>query len=185
MYLLGLGAAPFLDPPEGFHVAVAQSLGTSGDWLTLRVSGDFAGLSTAAIAVALAAALLGSLATLWLVGASRRTRRDDTWGCGRILQTARMEYTATAFASPFKRVFDFFYRPMTRLDIESHPGSRFFVQRIEYESPTRSIFEDWLYRPSLELLVRGARVVGALQSGSTNQYLAYILAALLLLLVFA
>ena len=39
MYLLGLGAAPFLDPPEGFHVAVAQSLGTSGDWLTLRVDG--------------------------------------------------------------------------------------------------------------------------------------------------
>jgi 4-amino-4-deoxy-L-arabinose transferase-like glycosyltransferase len=39
MYLLGLGAAPFLDPPEGFHVAVAQSLRASGDWLTLRVNG--------------------------------------------------------------------------------------------------------------------------------------------------
>ena len=26
MYLLGLGAAPFLDPPEGFHAAVAESL---------------------------------------------------------------------------------------------------------------------------------------------------------------
>ena len=39
MYLLGLGAAPFLDPPEGFHAAVAQSLRTSGDWITLRVDG--------------------------------------------------------------------------------------------------------------------------------------------------
>jgi 4-amino-4-deoxy-L-arabinose transferase-like glycosyltransferase len=39
MYLLGLGAAPFLDPPEGFHAAVAQSLRASGDWLTLRVDG--------------------------------------------------------------------------------------------------------------------------------------------------
>ena len=39
MYLLGLGAAPFLDPPEGFHVAVAESLRASGDWLTLRVDG--------------------------------------------------------------------------------------------------------------------------------------------------
>jgi hydrogenase-4 component B len=186
---VGLGVGPTLVVPALEYVA-ASVLRTAprpaaDSWLTLRVSGDFASLSTAAIAVALIAALLGSLATLWLVGASRRTRSDDTWGCGRIVQTARMEYTATAFANPFKRVFDFFYRPTTRLDIESHPESRFFVQRIEYESPTRSIFEDWLYRPSLNLLVRGARVVGTLQSGSVNQYLAYILAALLLLLVVA
>jgi 4-amino-4-deoxy-L-arabinose transferase-like glycosyltransferase len=39
MYLLGLGAAPFLDPPEGFHVAIAESLRQSGDWITLRVNG--------------------------------------------------------------------------------------------------------------------------------------------------
>jgi 4-amino-4-deoxy-L-arabinose transferase-like glycosyltransferase len=39
MYLLGLGAAPFLDPPEGFHAAVAESLRASGDWITLHVDG--------------------------------------------------------------------------------------------------------------------------------------------------
>jgi 4-amino-4-deoxy-L-arabinose transferase-like glycosyltransferase len=39
MYLLGLGTAPFLDPPEGFHAAVAQSLARSGDWTTLRADG--------------------------------------------------------------------------------------------------------------------------------------------------
>ena len=39
MYLLGLGAAPFLDPPEGFHAAIAESLRQSGDWITLRVNG--------------------------------------------------------------------------------------------------------------------------------------------------
>jgi 4-amino-4-deoxy-L-arabinose transferase-like glycosyltransferase len=39
MYLLGLGAAPFLDPPEGFHAAIAESLRQSGDWVTLRVNG--------------------------------------------------------------------------------------------------------------------------------------------------
>jgi 4-amino-4-deoxy-L-arabinose transferase-like glycosyltransferase len=39
MYLLGLGAAPFLDPPEGFHAAIAQSMRLSGDWITLRVDG--------------------------------------------------------------------------------------------------------------------------------------------------
>jgi 4-amino-4-deoxy-L-arabinose transferase-like glycosyltransferase len=39
MYLLGLGAAPFLDPSEGFHAAIAESLRQSGDWITLRADG--------------------------------------------------------------------------------------------------------------------------------------------------
>ena len=39
MYVLGLGAAPFLDPPEGFHAAVAESIRASGDWITLRADG--------------------------------------------------------------------------------------------------------------------------------------------------
>ncbi|HEU5321433.1 MAG TPA: phospholipid carrier-dependent glycosyltransferase, partial [Methylomirabilota bacterium] len=37
--LLGLGAAPFLDPPEGFHAAVAASVLRDGDWLTLHING--------------------------------------------------------------------------------------------------------------------------------------------------
>ena len=39
MYLLALGAAPFLDPSEGFHAAIAESLRRSGDLVTLRVNG--------------------------------------------------------------------------------------------------------------------------------------------------
>ncbi len=160
---LGLGPT-FVVPALGAVAATVLRTAPQapgGDWLTLRVAGEFASLSTAAIAVALAASLLVPLVALRLVGASRRTRGYETWGCGRIVQTARMEYTATAFANPFKRVFDFFYRPTKRLDIEFHPESRFFVERIEYENPTRSIFDDWLYRPALEFLHAGARAVGA------------------------
>ena len=39
MYLLGLGVAPFLDPPEGVHTTIAQTMRQTGDWLTLRVNG--------------------------------------------------------------------------------------------------------------------------------------------------
>jgi len=186
---VALGLGPTLVIPVLGAVA-ASVLGqappaTVGDWLTLRVSGGYASLSTLAIAIALGAALLVPFVALPLVRAARRTRAYETWGCGRIIQTSRMEYTATAFANPFKRVFDFFYRPTKRLDIEFHPESRFFVERIEYENPARSIFHDWLYRPALDLLRVGARAAGALQSGSANLYLAYILAALLLMLVLA
>jgi len=185
---VGLGLGPTLVVPVFGAVAssvlgVAAAPVTLGDWLTLRMAGGYASLSTLAIAIALSGALLIPLVALPLARASRRTREYETWGCGRIVQTARMEYTATAFANPFKRVFDFFYRPIKRLDIEFHPESRFFVERIEYENPTRSIFHDWLYRPALDLLRAGTRAAGALQSGSPNLYLAYILAALLLMLV--
>ncbi len=154
------------------------------DWLTLTVSGEFASLSTLTVAAALVGGMLLPLAALALLGAGRR-RPYETWGCGRLLQTPRMEYTATGFAYPFKRIFDFFYRPVKQLDIEVHPESRFFVQKIEYENPTRSIFEDWLYRPLLDALHHGARWARALQSGSANLYLMYILAALLAMLVLA
>ena len=156
-----------------------------GDWLTLGVSGGFGTLSTLAIAAALGAALALPLIALRLAGAARGRRPYETWGCGRMLQTSRMEYTATAFADPFRRVFDFFYRPEKRLDIEFHPGARYFVQRIEYANPTRSIFDDWLYRPALDALRSVAHRARAIQSGSANVYLAYIFAALLLLLALA
>jgi len=186
---LALGLGPTLVAPALLGIAATLTGAATplavGDGLTLSVSGDFGSLSTILIALALAGGLLLPLLALRLAGASRRVRRYETWGCGRLLQTPRMEYTATAFANPFKRVFDFFYRPEKRLDIEFHPESRLFVERIEYENPTRSIFEDWLYRPALGALSAVARRARTIQSGSANIYLAYILAMLLILLVFA
>ncbi|HZF05786.1 MAG TPA: proton-conducting transporter membrane subunit [Patescibacteria group bacterium] len=158
---------------------------TVGAWLTLDISGDFASLSVPAVAVALAGGVLLPVLLLVVARARPRVRRYETWGCGRLLQTARMEYTATAFADPFTRVFDFFYRPATRLDVDVHPESRFFVRRIRYENPTRFIVDEWLYRPVVRVLRAAARRAAVVQSGSPNLYLAYVLVALLLLLLVA
>jgi hydrogenase-4 component B len=94
-----------------------------------------------------------------------------------------MEYTAGAFADPFKRVFRFFYRPVKRIDLEVHPESRFFVRRMEYANPARALFDEWLYRPVLRGMRALAGYAQALQSGNAAAYLGYILAALLALLV--
>jgi len=183
---LGLGAtavAPALARVGSELIGVVGSLAL-GDALTLDVSGNFASLSVPVVAVALTLAGLGIVGGLAITGRGR-VRRYETWSCGRMLQTPRMEYTATAFANPFKRVFHFFYRPVEQIDIAAHPASRLFVQRIEYANPTRSLFDDWLYRPLLDSVHRSVRVVRVLQSGSANLYLAYILLALLVMLVFA
>lgn len=186
---VGLGLGPTLLVPVLFAVA-APLAGSPAPpivtgWVALSLPGEFARLSTLGAAAALGAGLLIPLVLLRLLGAERRWRVYETWGCARLVQPARMEYTATAFANPFKRVFDFFYRPVRRLEVEVHPESRFFVQKITYENPTRPVFEEWLYQPVLEVLRVAAHRVRALQSGSANLYLVYILAALLLMLVLA
>ena len=68
---------------------------------------------------------------------------------------------------------------------DDHGGVPRGIERIEYENPTRSIFDDWLYRPLLDGLSGVARAARAIQSGSANLYLAYILAVLLIMLVLA
>jgi formate hydrogenlyase subunit 3/multisubunit Na+/H+ antiporter MnhD subunit len=158
---------------------------TLNEWLTLEVSGDFATLSVPALALALGGGVLLPLLVLVATRARPRPRRYETWSCGRLLQTARMEYTATAFADPFTRVFDFFYRPVRQLDVDVHPDSRFFVRRMRYENPTRFIVDEWLYEPLARLLRAAARHAAVLQSGSPNLYLAYVLATLLVLLLIA
>ncbi|HUG38062.1 MAG TPA: proton-conducting transporter membrane subunit [Candidatus Limnocylindrales bacterium] len=181
---LGLGATAVV-PALAEVAAAVTGVPTPvpfGDWMTLDVSESFARLSTLVVAAALVA---GGLVP-WLVLRAQRglgIRLSETWGCGRILQTARMEYTAAAFASPFKRVFDFLYRPAQATTVEAHPESRFFVRAIRYHHETRSLIEDWLYEPLGRAIQTATDRVRMLQSGSPNLYLAYILAALVLLVV--
>lgn len=146
-------------------------------------NGGFGWVAPLWIAVGLVAFLLAVPLSLCLMGANQRRRFYETWGCGRALQTARFEYTATAFANPFKRVFALLYRPVKELDIEFHPESRYFVRTIAYYNEGRLIFEDTLYRPFLRMIQALAREARALQSGNVHGYLVYILIALVALLI--
>jgi hydrogenase-4 component B len=109
-------------------------------------------------------------------------RYADTWGCGRIRQSPRMEYTSSAFAEPLRRIFSELYRPAADLSISAHPESRYFVRAITYTSQVVPWFETALYDP----ITRGVRVVATqvrrLQAGSIHLYLLYLVTALLVAL---
>ena len=119
----------------------------------------------------------------WRSGSSRRARPlrvGDTWGCGRIGQTPRMEYTATAFAEPLRRVFAELYRPTEDLSIDFHPESQ--VLRAVHRVPQRD--RAVVRALPLRAVHRAdptawAARVRALQSGSVHAYLAYLVVALL------
>jgi hydrogenase-4 component B len=182
--VFGIAPSLILAPVES---AVLDLTGQHADMqfnLTAVVAnGGFGWVAPFWIALGLCAFLVAIPLALWLMGANRQRRYYETWGCGRALQTARFEYTATAFANPFKRVFALLYRPVKKLDIDFHPESRYFVRTIAYYNEGRLIFEDALYRPLLHMIQAVAREARVLQSGNVHGYLVYILVALVALLI--
>ena len=187
---VGLGLAPFaVVPLLGSSLAGLGGLAPTAVAFTLalplHVAGTFGQMSAPLLALGLVLLLALVPLVLRVLGADRRLRVTDTWGCGRIGQTARMEYTATAFAEPLRRVFAELYRPSRDLSIDFHPASKYFVQSIEYRSEIHPWFERVLYDPLLHGLRGAATRVRRLQGGSVHLYLVYMTLALLVLLTVA
>ncbi len=168
--LPGLQVAASLGSEHGFFTGLPDGLG--------QMSPPYIALGLVAVAAAVFVAL--RLATPAL-----RLRRADTWGCGRLVQTPRMQYTATAFAEPLKRIFGQLYRPTEDLTVEVHPESRYFILGINYEHRIQPFFGRLVYAPSVALVRRVAQGVRSIQGGSVHLYLAYICAALIALLLAA
>lgn len=187
---IGLGVAPFaVVPVLGRILAGLGGLPDTQAEFTLNVSlqtpSAFGQMSPTLMAFGLLL-LLGLVpSVLWLLRLTSQRRLSDSWGCGRVGQTARMEYTATAFAEPLKRVFAEIYRPMKELTVDFHPGSKYFVQSIEYRSEITPWFDQSLYRPFLQSATFVAQQVRRLQAGSLHLYLLYIAIVLILLLIVA
>ncbi|MCX6069214.1 MAG: hydrogenase 4 subunit B [Chloroflexi bacterium] len=187
---IGLGLAPFAVVPV--IGGVLNGLGGLPDTrtafvvnLSVQTPSDFGQMSPTLAGFGLLLLLALILLTMWTLRVNHRLRVGDTWGCGRVGQTARMEYTATSFAEPLKRVFAELYRPTKELTIDTHPDSKYFVQSIEYKSAITPLFERLLYDPFLRLLKFTAWQVRRLQTGSLHLYLVYVTVILILLLLAA
>lgn len=138
---------------------------------------------------AIALALSGAVVAIWAVARLARVRRQrrlvEAWGCGRSVQTARMEYTATSFAEPLRRVFDDVLRPELDLDVSHATESRYHLESARYRVGITDAFESRLYRPIVEVLRRFGERARVIQSGSIHLYLGYMLVVVLVVLVVA
>jgi hydrogenase-4 component B len=166
-----------------FHALGHAALGSVGFTLSLPLVAGTVGT----MSPPLVAGFLTVVAVLAVVGlrlfADRGVRLGEAWGCGRSSQTSRMEYTATSFAQPLRRVFAELYRPTEDLSVDFHPESRYFVHSIEYRSRVHPWFERALYDPARGVVRRMAAGVRRLQAGSLHLYLLYLTVTLLLLLL--
>lgn len=130
--------------------------------------------------------LVAVMVLVWMLNrslAQRRARRVDAWGCGRDLQTPRMQYTATSFAEPLQRVFADVLRPQFDVEVTHVAESRYYEQTLMYENRIVDVLEMRGYRPIIAMVLRVGLLARQVQNGSIHRYLAFGFVALLVILV--
>ena len=113
----------------------------------------------------------------------RRARRAEAWGCGRELQTPRMEITATSFAEPLQRVFADVLRPDHDLEVTHAAESRYFPEAISFHQRIDDAIERLIYQPVVAAVSWWGRQARRVPNGSVHRYLAFGFAALVIVLV--
>ncbi|MGD9705258.1 MAG: proton-conducting transporter membrane subunit [Acidimicrobiia bacterium] len=183
---LGLAPTLFVRPLEravGAVGALADGSPLRTRGAHLELAGISAGLSPLLLATALLVVLVATLAVVRRGRTTRSVHGVETWGCGRSVQTARMEYTATSFAEPLQRVFDDVVHPDVDVLVDHRTESRYYVEAIRYRQQTRDAFEHWIYRPLLRLVRWWGDSARKVQNGSIHRYLAFALVTLLVVLL--
>ncbi|MCC6141766.1 MAG: hydrogenase 4 subunit B [Nitrospira sp.] len=188
---IGLGLAPMAaiplldritEPLTGVSIA-GKVLALDG-WALAPVNMEFSSLSPSMLAAMLILTGLLGLALAFLFGGRLAKRYYKTWGCGMNL-SPRMEYTATGFVQPIKRVFSTIYQPTVKLETEFLQESRYFAKQRKFELHIEPVFEKHLYDPAVRVFLKIADRLRLLQAGSLHLYLAYIFVTLAVLLLFA
>ncbi len=135
----------------------------------------------------LLAALVGAGSLLAAVAARRGgpARPAPLWACGGEPPSARMQYTATAFAEPLQRVFDDVLRPDTDITVTHAAESRYLLAKVSYRNRINDAVETGLHAPVLRVVEALARLARRAHSGSVHTYLGYGALGLLILLVVA
>ena len=159
-------------PQQVLGHGLAQATAHGWLWLT-PVSEQTASYGAPLIAVLLIVALVIGL---WLMGRGvLRVRRCDAWDCGFAPPNARMQYTASGFAQPIRRVFGMLFH--IEEGVESLPdGRRRHFLRVKDRA------WELFYLPIARLIEQSARRVALLQSGNVRIYLGWSFATLLFLL---
>jgi hydrogenase-4 component B len=178
MGLAGGACAVLALVPGAVLPALARAAGvTSGPavagLVTLRLSGIDGELSPLLLTLALLAVMTAAAGGLRAVPGRRARRAARPWDCGAGPLTARMEYTATAFAEPLQRVFDDVLAPETGIDVTHLDEARYLVKAVEYRRRVPDRVESRLYRPVLAAVSAWGAAGRRLAPGSVHRYLGY------------
>lgn len=168
-FIMLFDAVPRLLLGQGLPIAATQS------WLWLTPVAPGAASYSAPLVILLLAIMGGLAVWVWRRGAMRRIRRGDAWDCGFAPPNARMQYTATAFAQPIRRVFGVLFHIDESVDAREDGAP---CHRLTVSDRAWGLF----YTPVVRMVDAASRRVLGLQSDNIRIYLGWMLATLLLLL---
>ena len=182
---VGLAAGPVAAGIAGIAGGVVGSVSADAPATTMAVTSVGPGLGGAVYAAGAVGVLLLVVASVtWFVGIRPRpARRVPTWTCGIVPEPA-FEYTATSYAKLIRLYFGRILRPAREITVELHPGTP-FPRTVRYHGEARHVVDERLYAPLHRMAVGAAQLARRLQNGSLQLYLAYTVAALVILLVAA
>ena len=111
-------------------------------------------------------------------------RRVPLWDCGFEKITSRMQYTATSFSMPLRRIFGYLFsikEHVRQLPPATHPA---FPERLHYHLRVRDRIWGWLYQPVIDASFWLSRRIGRMQHGHIQVYLIYSFVTIVVLLIF-
>jgi len=139
-------------------------------------------MSTSYMLVALALILLLSYSVFRLLTRGRALAPGPVWDGGLRRLWPELTYTATGFSNPVRVIFDAVLRPATVED-STEAVAQHFRTAIRRENAEIHIVDRWVLGPPIYGLGRLAQLVRRMHVGHVNAYAAYVLLAMLLVLV--
>ena len=104
----------------------------------------------------------------------------EVWSCG-IQPTTRMQYSATGFSEPLRRVFSFFLKPEQRVSFLRSNGHN---KKMLFQTDIHYVITERIYEPLQKLLVKIAGLLRRIQAGGVQLYISYVLIALICVLLY-
>jgi hydrogenase-4 component B len=151
-------------------------------YLPLKATGS--NISPLSLLVILAGIIVLAILVLRIAGGKYIKRKYGTWDCGYEALSARMQYTATGFSKPLKIVFRILFRP-TR-ELKTSGGSPYHPEKMMYTVGSESVIEKYLYQPLTRFVQNVSKKAKySVQTGSVRRYLAYILFAVIAMMLYS
>ncbi len=174
---------PLIDAVPQFliHASLSSSVHAHG-WLWLTPVSEERASYSAPIAF-FGMLVLGGLIYWLLHPRGQAVRRAPFWSCGNPHVNTRMQYTATSFAQPLRRIFSGIYQPIEHSEIE-RPDHTLMTRSIRYEVHAQDMSWRFIYQPLLALSERVGDWVAKQHQRGVHAYLAYMFATVLVLLAF-
>ncbi len=113
-----------------------------------------------------------------------KIHRGPIWDCGFEKLTSRMQYNATSFSMPIRRIFGFLFKIKEEVSLVPQSAHPAFPKKLHYELKVRDRFWKWIYKPVADASFWCSRKVGRLQQGRIQAYLIYSFVTIIILLFF-